>query len=169
MSRKATALTPGRSSSIFGESSPLTKGKTGSRSSERTSSVSPGRSGTYYEASYSSLRRSYSPTNPLNYASSSRTPGRYPSTPTTPGRTPGSPVTRGPTPPQPPSPPPGNAVFPGAIAGSYGDRYGGRLRSTRWARTNPVADIPYLSRGLGGNKQTRKKGKRKDLFGGSPF
>jgi hypothetical protein len=42
---------------------------------------------------------------------------------------------------------------------------------TKWQRDNPVADIAYLSKGLGGSGKATKKSKRKskDPFGGSPF
>jgi hypothetical protein len=65
--------------------------------------------------------------------------------------------------------PPGGG--PPVLGGSGSSRpyLGGGF--TKWQRDNPVADIAYLSKGLGGSGKATKKSKRKskDPFGGSPF
>jgi hypothetical protein len=70
-----------------------------------------------------------------------------------------TPITEKPKPPMP--------LTGGSIGGISGGIFAPR-RLTRWQRDNPVADMPYLSRGLGGSGKTSKK-KPKFSFGGNPF
>jgi hypothetical protein len=112
------------------------------------------------------------PTNTLSPSPPPSAPPYYPPTspPYTPTITPPTP----PTPPLPPTPPP--FIPQGNFGGGTSQQPFGTGRWTKWARTNPVADIPYLSKGMGSpwaGKKGKKKGKSAYTgfgnFGKNPF
>jgi hypothetical protein len=154
----STGMTSGRSSSKISSpfsSTGITSGKSSGRSSGK-SSISSSISNPYSttKPSTSSARSIFSSTPAYTTSTkpSSSTTSKTSTTSTTETTTTKTPFKMG---------------FPG-IGGSGAARpfMGGRL--TRWQRDNPVADMPYLSRGLGGSGKTSKK-KPKFSFGGNPF
>jgi predicted secreted protein len=154
----STGMTSGRSSSKISSpfsSTGITSGKSSGRSSGK-SSISSSISNPYSttKPSTSSARSIFSSTPAYTTSTkpSSSTTSKTSTTSTTETTTTKTPFKMG---------------FPD-IGGSGAARpfMGGRL--TRWQRDNPVADMPYLSRGLGGSGKTSKK-KPKFSFGGNPF